>query len=103
MPIEKVILDNNFLFRTLVSSIKASNFEAASDVAHSLSLLWKYLVILTDECLYTQKQRYDNLKSKFDQNVQEELATKVKRFTTERMNLEQKIVGYKENIETLEK
>ena len=103
MPIEKVILDNNFLYRTVVSSVKAASFDGASDVAHSMSLLWKYLVLLTDECLYEQKQRYDSLFGKFDLSVEQKVNEKVKRFETEKMTLDQKIVGYKETIETLEK
>ena len=66
MPIEKVILDNNFLYRTVVSSVKAANFDGAEDVAHSLSLLWKYLVVLTDQCLFESIQSYDSLYANFD-------------------------------------
>ena len=68
-----------------------------------MSLLWKYLVLLTDECLYEQKQRYDSLFGKFDLSVEQKVNEKVKRFETEKMTLDQKILGYKETIETLEK
>ena len=103
MPIEQVIIDNNFLYRTVVSSVKAAGYEGAQDVAHSLSLLWKYLVVLTDQCLFEQKSRFDSLHAKFEQSVEEKVAIEIKRFETERMTLEQKIVGYKEQIEALEK
>lgn len=103
MPIEQVILDNNFLYRTLVSFVKSANFEGAVDVAHSLSLLWKYLIVLTDECLYEQQQQYCNLHAKFDQSVEKKVDDKVKRFEAERMALDSKIKGFKETIETLEK
>ena len=96
MPIEKVILDANFLYRTVVSFVKSAGFDGASDICHCLSLLWKYNIVLTDQCLYEQKQRYDNLHSKFEQNVEQKVSEKVKRFETERMTLEQKILHSKE-------
>ena len=96
MPIEKVILDANFLYRTVVSFVKSVGFEGASDVCHSLSLLWKYLVLLTDQCIFEQKKRFDKLHSKFESNVEQTVNEKVKRFETERMTFEQKVINYKE-------
>ena len=51
IEIEKAILDTNFLYRLVTSSIRSGNFEGAADIAHSMSLLWKHLVIMTDTTL----------------------------------------------------
>ena len=51
MPIDETMVDASFLYRAVIAAVKAKNFDGAVDVAHSMSLLWKYVMILVDECL----------------------------------------------------
>ena len=57
--------DAGFLYRQVCSTIKSEN----PLMAMSLSLLWKYVIITVDQCLYTNEGRYGALKNKFDENV----------------------------------
>ena len=54
----------SLMFRTLASLMKASeDINRSKDdgnvLAHSLSLLWKELVIIADRSVYDYKKRYD--------------------------------------------
>ena len=69
MPPEKVIHDISFIYRTVVNTVRSCNFEGAKDISHSLSLVWKYLVVLIDQCLYQKQKVFDTLNSKFNREV----------------------------------
>lgn len=63
--------DANFLMRTLTSAIKANKWD--KEMSHALSLLWKYVVVIVDQCLHHQVTQYKHLEKKFDMLVEEKV------------------------------
>ena len=88
MPAEKVIHDTCFLFRTVANTVRAAKFEGANEISHSMSLIWKYLIVLTDQCMHQQAQRFTQLDQRFESKVSEAVAEKTKRFDHERLTME---------------
>ena len=54
--------------RTLTSSIKA-NGAIEDKMSHALSLVWKYVVLIVDQCLHGQENKYLEMKNRFDERI----------------------------------
>ena len=72
-------------------------------LAHSLSLLWKEIVVIADRSVYDYKRRYDQLYTKFEQKVLEKVEENNKRFETERLTLRAIIERTKQEAEAVQK
>ena len=72
-------------------------------LAHSLSLLWKEIVVIADRSVYDYKRRYDQLYTKFEQKVLEKVEENNKRFETERLTLQAIIERTKQEAEAVQK
>lgn len=72
-------------------------------LAHSLSLLWKEIVVIADRSVYDYKRRYDQLYTKFEQKVLEKVEESNKRFETERLTLQAIIERTKQEAEAIRK
>jgi len=75
--------------RTLATAIKA-NGEIEDQVSHSLSLIWKFVVVTVDQCLTSQDNKYKYLRRKFEHEVELSVFEKMERFERERMTFEHK-------------
>ena len=60
------MMDASFLYRAVIATVRGKNFDGSVDVAHSMSLLWKYVMILVDETLYRHQEKHKKLSEKFE-------------------------------------
>ena len=72
-------------------------------LAHSLSLLWKEIVVIADRSVYDYKRPYDQLYTKYEQKVLEKVEESNKRFETERLTLQAIIERTKQEAEAIRK
>ena len=97
------MIDASFLYRAVISAVRAKNFDGSVDIAHSMSLLWKYVMILVDETLYRQQGNHKKLTEKFEEQVHKTVKEKIKRFETDRLAMEAKMEKLLAKIEAMEK
>ena len=94
----------NFLLRTLTSSLKAKNVHILDDeVTHALSLIWKYVIVIVDQCLFTQETKFKRLEQKFDASVEQLVKEKAERFERDRFTFDQQRAQFEKKIQELEK
>ena len=91
MDLKETMIDASFLYRAVIAAVRAKNFEGAVDVAHSMSLLWKYVMIQVDGTLYRTQEKHRKLTDKFEVEVQKTVKERIKRFETDRMAMEAKM------------
>ena len=97
------MIDASFLYRAVIAAVRAKNFDGAVDVAHSMSLLWKYVMIQIDSTLYRHQEKHKRLTEKFEGEVHKTVKEKIRRFETDRMSMEAKLEKLLAQIESLEK
>ena len=68
-----------------------------------MSLIWKYVIVIVDEILHCNHQKYKHLIKKFDSNVERAVEEKMDRFERDRLTFENQRIEYGKQISELER